>query len=583
MIAILFASHPAAAQTPPPLHGTAAEEEFGRSLSCTLGGLLIGSPHGELTAEYPQGGFVALYSPLNAQTPLLKFSFPNGAFQSLFGFSSTFIGDVITGDSIPQFGSDGTEDFAVGAPNVSHDGPSGEVYLYNPRSSLSQLVPAGGVVSLQAIYFDSGAWGYSVALIADQNQDGVPDLAVGSPDTLVGDSFNAGRVDIVDLKGSIQAGGTQPIASDFSFFNGANAGDRVGAAIAPYGGDLLIGGTHQVYVFSTVLGLLGSVSSSDLGDRFGSSISQVGDVNNDGFIDFVVGAPQLTSPTGGRAVLYGGAGGGTPTELCTVGGGSAQGSFGSSVAGIGDINGDGQLDFAVGNPDGGATGGGEVQIFSFVAPGNCRLIRTDPAPSSTELKGTVLSRSFAPGQCSLNPIDDSLPDYASTSANFGDLSNAGSVTIGFGEVPTPTPTATPTATPQAAPSQATMNFTIFSNGQTTLNNSYDRKPGSTCQLTVYARVTAGTQRFPVLNLLNRQVSDRSIVVRTRRAVPKAQYVDGQVPVVHMLTRTRCGNKTIDSRVFSRYTNCGAGSGVAIDDWQRALIASFRSATVSARK
>jgi hypothetical protein len=101
--------------------------------------------------------------------------------------------------------------------------------------------------------------------------------------------------------------------------------------------------------------------------RLGSSVAGVGDVNGDGYADFVVGAEFFDlSPNGneGRAYLY--LGGATFNSVvdATFQESEAQALFGSTVSG-GDVNGDGFGDIVIAakDDDGGAVDSGSVYLY----------------------------------------------------------------------------------------------------------------------------------------------------------------------------------------------------------------------------
>lgn len=105
------------------------------------------------------------------------------------------------------------------------------------------------------------------------------------------------------------------------------------------------------------------------GDDFGQSVASAGDVNGDGFGDFIVGAgAPLGRANEGYARVYFGSVTGIATDPVTLVEGRAGECFGSSVAGVGDMDGDGYGDVAVGVR--GASGGsGLVRLYRGSASG----------------------------------------------------------------------------------------------------------------------------------------------------------------------------------------------------------------------
>jgi hypothetical protein len=149
-----------------------------------------------------------------------------------------------------------------------------------------------------------GDWfGSAVSGAGDVNGDGYDDLAAGAPgDYITSEINNTGKV--------------------YVFLGGANM-DNIS--------DVNLTGTG-------------------IRDHFGRSVSDVGDVNKDGYDDLVVGAPQ--NNTGGLSagrtfVYYGGMTMKNVPDLIFTGEADYN-IFGCSVSGAGDIDKDGYKDILVG-------------------------------------------------------------------------------------------------------------------------------------------------------------------------------------------------------------------------------------------
>jgi hypothetical protein len=80
---------------------------------------------------------------------------------------------------------------------------------------------------------------------------------------------------------------------------------------------------------------------------FGREVAPAGDINADGFDDFVVGAPNSQAVGyvgGGRVMVYYGSASGVKAQVTTISGFSSNGRYGLHVSYAGDVNGDGYDD-----------------------------------------------------------------------------------------------------------------------------------------------------------------------------------------------------------------------------------------------
>ncbi len=148
---------------------------------------------------------------------------------------------------------------------------------------------------------------------------------------------------------------------------GFNPGDRFGASVKTAGDvngdgydDFIIGaygndgtgtdaGRAYIYFGGININTIPDVilSGDSAGVMFGYSVSTAGDVNGDGYCDVIVSEIAYRSNTGKVYVYFGGAGMNNTPDV-TLNASEAEEYFGYSVSSAGDVNGDGYPDVIVG-------------------------------------------------------------------------------------------------------------------------------------------------------------------------------------------------------------------------------------------
>ena len=232
--------------------------------------------------------------------------------------------------------NDGIADFLVSSRGIYEQGQTfdGEVHVVfgssNGFPNSFDIIALDGTngftITGSSFYQDFGS---SVSSAGDINGDGIDDILIGAP----------------------RAGGTPGN-------NGA------GEAYVLFGSDLPFSASLSVSDLDGTNGF--KIGGGLVNSEVGFSVDAAGDVNNDGIDDILVGARQANSSgltyAGQAYVIFGSAGGFLesvtlpPVSGLTGSGISNFARAGSSVAGIGDVNGDGIDDFAVGAPDASADG-----------------------------------------------------------------------------------------------------------------------------------------------------------------------------------------------------------------------------------
>ena len=298
---------------------------------------------------------LSLVGPLAAQASLYDIRGQAGA---RWGWDSAPLGDV-DGDGVPEF--------LVGAPYASSNSVStGAVYIVSASNAYAVRTLWGQAAGDQ--------FGRSVAGLGDIDGDGFADLIVGAPGT---DGAGSDRGALYVYSGAT--------GLELASFQGAHDGDQLGWDVAGLGdtnfdgvGDYAASAPWDSVV-APVSGMVTVWSgdshtpllvrrSSQPNSLFGWSIAGAGDVNGDGRRDLLIGAP--TEHAGGmvdngRAYLYSvAAGTGAGALLWSRAGSQQSAQLGTSVAGLGDVDGNGLSDVAIGEPysDAGGIDSGRVLV-----------------------------------------------------------------------------------------------------------------------------------------------------------------------------------------------------------------------------
>ncbi|MBK8095758.1 MAG: VCBS repeat-containing protein [Planctomycetes bacterium] len=239
-----------------------------------------------------------------------------------------------------NFDGDGTPDVAM----VVWGTNSNMLRIFSGASLATQLFST-------AIAYQDYAPGI---LFTDIDRDGRDDLILAEPGDESLGGTNRGRVRAwsnLPLWGSLPPTWTLSGTRDGELLGSslAVAGDRDGDRVL----DLAIGasgycsevGHVRVVSGATGLDLQTAIADTRTCTYFGSPSGGIGDVDGDGLDEILVGANEHSVPGSGRAVLFYSGGGNGPLTLT---GTRVRDHFGTSVCGIGSVDGDSVPDFLVG-------------------------------------------------------------------------------------------------------------------------------------------------------------------------------------------------------------------------------------------
>lgn len=328
--------------------------------------LVISEPHATV-AGFAKAGLVYVFSGLDIancaggilSTPTSNvgsgvFQAPQPQAQAQFGFS------LASG----RIDHSSRSSMIVGEPYADAGGSErGQVYVINEDGNFifnTATLPMRGSATSDFSHF-----GFSVTAV---NLQGAvyDDVIVGEPDGPGSSGTQRGRVYIYNSTtgGSSvapsQLAGSPIFGSDYNYARFGYSLAKGGKLSLDNRDDLIVGepymttinrGKVWVYSYPNTSFEVNSLIGPEAEDSsfFGLSVAGIQDYDGDGYDDIGVGQPysSVNGLARGRMHIFSGQ---TLSLLRSVTGIEDQGIFGSSLVGLGDINGDGLGDFAVAQP-----------------------------------------------------------------------------------------------------------------------------------------------------------------------------------------------------------------------------------------
>jgi len=421
---------------------------------------------------------------------------------SLADADASFIGEANAndaGDCVSGAGDvngDGYDDFLIGARrNSEGDVCAGQTYLILGKASGWAMDTS--LADSDASFIGEGfldVSGMSVSGAGDVNGDGYDDFIIGSWNSEPGDY--AGQTYLILGKASGWAMDNSLADSDASFWGEAEL-DGAGCSVSGAGDvnadgydDFIIGGPYndegsnqagQTYL---ILGKtsgwamdtsLAEADASFIGERedgwAGWSVSGAGDVNGDGYADFLIGAEVDSLYSGnddGRTYLILGKASGWAMDISLA---DADASFiaeathdsaGFSVSGAGDVNCDGYDDLLIGadcNDEGGSDAG---QTYLIFGKSSGWAMDTSLADSDASFIGEAAADKAGGSVSGAGDVNGDGADDLLIAAPFNSeaASEAGQVYLIFGEAAVGPELSDPTHSPDYGRTDTDYTFTV---------------------------------------------------------------------------------------------------------------------------
>ncbi|MEZ5895350.1 MAG: hypothetical protein R3C40_08325 [Parvularculaceae bacterium] len=307
-----------------------------------IGDVIVGAPAANGVGGAYSGQAYVIFGKTSNFTATVKVSDLNGSNGFTLNGAAAYDGAGSSLASAGDVNGDGIDDFIVGAPE--HIGIGGAYVVFGTTAGFSSSLNLSSLNGSDGFLLEgvaaSDAAGYAVSTAGDVNGDGVDDMivsAIGADPNAIS-TAGASYVVFGQTSGFSATLALSSLNGSNGFtVNGAADNDEAGISVASAGDvngdgvdDIIIGaffadpngtnnGGSSYLLFGKTSGFsstldLSSLTASDGviinggadGDFSGSSVAGIGDINNDGYDDLLIGAPGADPANEGAAyVVYG--------------------------------------------------------------------------------------------------------------------------------------------------------------------------------------------------------------------------------------------------------------------------------------